>query len=201
MACRKRRIYYAPPASSKKSGGHKKSSSAVKYSKSNTSEDFEMDDVSSSDNCATCCGGGSQGAPPGAAPAAAGGPSPLVFADDASQDCNNCCSTRNRSYTYAMDQSSKSKPGRDAPTDDTVRGSMLKTVALSVLSIVVPSSYANDGRCHHPRLKGGLFLMLNYLTNMLVLGVSLSYTIVNYVPNVLKGVVLPNPDVNIQVSI
>ena len=78
---------------------------------------------------------------------------------------------------------------------------MPKTVALSMLSIVVPSSYTNDWRCGHPRLKGGLFLMLNYLTNMIVLGVSLSYTIVNHVPNVLKGVVLPNPNVNIKVRV
>ena len=33
--------------------------------------------------------------------------------------------------------------------------------------------------------------MLNYLTNMIVLGISLSYTIIHYVPSVLKGVVLP----------
>jgi len=217
LACRKRRIYYAPAAKkSSQQSGKLKSKGLTKYSKSNTSEDFEMDDVSS-DACGACCGGtagggGSQALPgqPGRQAMAAGGPSPIgVFADDVSDDCVNCCSSRNRSYTYAMDKASKGglggKTGRDgaplfdaSPVDETVRGSMLKTVSLSILSIVVPSSYSNDGRCHHPRLKGGLFLMLNYLTNMIVLGVSLSYTIIHYVPTDLKGVVLPNPNVNIE---
>jgi len=40
--------------------------------------------------------------------------------------------------------------------------------------------------------------MLNYLTNMTILGVSLGYTILHHAPNLVKGLVLHNPNVNIE---
>ena len=40
--------------------------------------------------------------------------------------------------------------------------------------------------------------MLNYLTNMTILGVSLGYTILHHAPNLVKGLVLHNPNLNIE---
>ena len=106
-------------------------------------------------------------------------------------ECSCCC----RGYTYAP----QGEEGSEDAKDDTFKGGMLKTILISTLSIVVPSSYTNDGLSHHPRLKGGVFLLLNFLTTMAILGSALGYTILHYVPNTIRGVVLPQPSVQVQV--
>ena len=78
---------------------------------------------------------------------------------------------------------------------------MPKTILLSVCSIVMPSGYSNDNRSQHPRLKGGLFLMLNYFFTNLVLGVALGFSILRHVPNIFQGVKLPPLAADIRVSI
>ena len=52
-------------------------------------------------------------------------------------------------------------------------------ICLSVPSMIIPSGYNNDYKSHHPKIKGGLFIILNYLVNMSILGVSLGYVILN----------------------
>ena len=56
-------------------------------------------------------------------------------------------------------------------------------------------------RSQHPRLKGGLFLMLNYFFTNLVLGVALGFSILRHVPNIFQGVKLPPLAADIRVSI
>jgi hypothetical protein len=76
---------------------------------------------------------------------------------------------------------------------------MGKTLLLSVASIIVPSGYTNDVKSHHPRIKGGLYIMLNFIVNMSILGVTLGYTILHRVPNTIHGVSLPNPSIKVEV--
>ena len=70
---------------------------------------------------------------------------------------------------------------------------------ISFASIVVPSGYSNDYKMHHPRIKGGLYLILNYLVNMTIMGVSLGYTILHRVPNDFHGIHLKNPSINVNI--
>ena len=72
-----------------------------------------------------------------------------------------------------------------------------KFVLLGFASIVTPSGYSNDRKSHHPRIKGGLYLILNYLVNMSILGVTLGYTILHRVPNDIHGVTLPKVNINV----
>ena len=74
---------------------------------------------------------------------------------------------------------------------------MGKFVLLGFASIVTPSGYSNDRKSHHPRIKGGLYLILNYLVNMSILGVTLGYTILHRVPNDIHGVTLPKVNINV----
>ena len=48
-------------------------------------------------------------------------------------------------------------------------------------------------------LKGGLYLILNYLVNMTIMGVSLGYTILHRVPNDFHGLHLKNPSINVDI--
>lgn len=83
-------------------------------------------------------------------------------------------------------------------TEDGFWPTFPKTVALSVCSIFIPSGYTNDLRSHHPRLRGGLFILLNYLFNMLWIGLALGFTIVYHVPNTIQGVTLPQPSFKVE---
>ena len=74
---------------------------------------------------------------------------------------------------------------------------MGKFVLLGFASIVTPSGYSNDRKSHHPRIKGGLYLILNYLVNMSILGVALGYTILHRVPNEIHGVTMPKVNINV----
>ena len=75
-----------------------------------------------------------------------------------------------------------------------------KLLLLSVVSIFVPAGYNNDYRSHHPRIKGGLFILLNHTFDMLWIGLALGFTIINNVPNSIKGVSLPQPSLKVQVK-
>ncbi len=70
---------------------------------------------------------------------------------------------------------------------------------LSACSSVIPCGYSNDYRSHHPRIKGGLFVALNYFFCMLWIGLALGLTIVNDVPNTFQGVSLPQPSLKVEV--
>ena len=72
-------------------------------------------------------------------------------------------------------------------------------LAMAFASIVVPSGYSNDYKMHHPRIKGGLYLILNYILNMTILGVSLGYTILHRVPNDIHGIQISNPSINVNI--
>ena len=72
-------------------------------------------------------------------------------------------------------------------------------LSLSVASLLVPSGYANDAKMFHPRIKGGLYLILNYLVNMSILGVTLGYTILHRVPNDIHGIKISNPSIDVVV--
>ena len=88
----------------------------------------------------------------------------------------------------------KSPGGSDDPSCWNDTG---KFVLLGFASIVTPSGYSNDRKSHHPRIKGGLYLILNYLVNMSILGVTLGYTILHRVPNDIHGVTLPKVNINV----
>ena len=63
-----------------------------------------------------------------------------------------------------------------SPTDasgQTCWNDMGNFLLMSFASIVVPSGYTNDYKMHHPRIKGGLYIILNYLVNMTIMGVTL----------------------------
>ena len=62
---------------------------------------------------------------------------------------------------------------------------------ISFASIIVPSGYSNDYKMYHPRIKGGLYLILNYLLNMSILGVSFGFAIDRYVPDQFVNIPLP----------
>ena len=55
-------------------------------------------------------------------------------------------------------------------------------------------------RFQHPRLKGGLFLMLNFFVTNVVLGVALGFSILRHVPNTFRGVQLPPLAAKIKVK-
>lgn len=76
-----------------------------------------------------------------------------------------------------------------------------RLLLLSVASIFVPAGYNNDYRSHHPRIKGGLFILLNHTFDMLWIGLALGFTIINNVPNSIKGVSLPQPSLKVQVIV
>ena len=52
-------------------------------------------------------------------------------------------------------------------------------ICLSVPAMIIPSGYTNDYKSYHPRIKGGLYIVLNYLVNMSIMGVTLGYVILH----------------------
>ena len=62
---------------------------------------------------------------------------------------------------------------------------------ISFASIIVPSGYSNDYKMYHPRIKGGLYIILNYLLNMAIMGVSFGFAIDRYVPDQFVNIPLP----------
>jgi hypothetical protein len=78
--------------------------------------------------------------------------------------------------------------------------SLPKTFLLSICSVTIPVGYTNDRRSHHPtRLKGGMFVLLNFIFNTAWIGLALGFTIVHNVPNTLHGVAIPQPSINVEV--
>lgn len=62
---------------------------------------------------------------------------------------------------------------------------------ISFASIIVPSGYSNDYKMYHPRIKGGLYIILNYLLNMAIMGVSFGFAIDRYVPDQFVNIPFP----------
>ena len=55
---------------------------------------------------------------------------------------------------------------------------------ISLASIIVTSGYSNDEQMYHPKIKGGLYLILNHLVTMALMGVTLACTMKeNHMPN------------------
>eukprot|EP00096_Caligus_rogercresseyi_P011208 TRINITY_DN4342_c0_g1_i1.p1 TRINITY_DN4342_c0_g1~~TRINITY_DN4342_c0_g1_i1.p1 ORF type:complete len:520 (-),score=63.06 TRINITY_DN4342_c0_g1_i1:739-2298(-) len=74
-----------------------------------------------------------------------------------------------------------------------------KYLLLSICSIFIPSAYSNDRKSHHPRIKGGTFLLLNYFVNGAILALTLGFTIFHFTPDDIHGLVLPQPSLKVQV--
>lgn len=64
-----------------------------------------------------------------------------------------------------------------------ISNTLPKTVVMSLSSIISPCGYTNDAKSFHLRLKGGLFVTLNYIFIMTILGSILGYLIAAQVPN------------------
>ena len=76
-----------------------------------------------------------------------------------------------------------------------------RSFLLSICSSVIPVGYTNDRESHHPhRLKGGMFVLLNFFFNTVWIGLALGFTIVHYVPNNVQGISIPQPSVKVEVS-
>ena len=75
-----------------------------------------------------------------------------------------------------------------------------KVFLISFASIIVPSGYSNDEKMLHHRIKGGIYVILNYLVTMLLMGISLALTIKNKMPIVISGVPLPQAPMKIEHS-
>lgn len=100
----------------------------------------------------------------------------------------------NKSGKYVLTRSpSLSEPGQSCWTN------MSNYILLSFASIVLPCGYSNDIKMYHPRIKGGLYIILNYLVNMTILGVTLGYTILHRIPNDIHGFTISNPSINVLV--
>jgi len=78
--------------------------------------------------------------------------------------------------------------------------SLPKSFLLSICSSVIPVGYTNDRHSHHPlRLKGGMFVLLNFFFNTVWIGLALGFTIVHNVPNNVQGISIPQPSVKVEV--
>lgn len=47
---------------------------------------------------------------------------------------------------------------------------------------------------------GGTFMILNFLSHSLVIGLALGYTINNNIPNTIQGLKISNPSIKVQVT-
>ena len=87
------------------------------------------------------------------------------------------------------------KQGNEDLYKKTESQSRLKNICnvllISFASIIVPSGYSNDYKMYHPRIKGGLYIILNYLLNMAIMGVSFGFAIDRYVPDQFVNIPLP----------
>ena len=111
----------------------------------------------------------------------------------------SCCQT-SANCTSGQKQLRDERPLVQGSGDEGFWAQFPKLLLLSVVSIFVPAGYNNDYRSHHPRIKGGLFILLNHTFDMLWIGLALGFTIINNVPNSIKGVSLPQPSLKVQVS-
>ena len=75
-----------------------------------------------------------------------------------------------------------------------------KVFLISFASIIVPSGYSNDEKMLHPRIKGGVYLILNYLVTMILMGISLAFTMKEKIPLIISGVPLPQAPMKIEHS-
>lgn len=74
-----------------------------------------------------------------------------------------------------------------------------KVVGMSIGSIIVPVGYSSDFRLHHLRIKGGIFLIANYISHMVLIGLALGYTIQHKIPNSIQGLKISNPSIDVQI--
>ena len=88
----------------------------------------------------------------------------------------------------------------DVAAGDSFWESLPKSFLLSICSSVIPVGYTNDRHSHHPRrLKGGMFVLLNFFFNTVWIGLALGFTIVHNVPNNVQGISIPQPSVKVEV--
>jgi len=119
-----------------------------------------------------------------------------------SQDGSGCCLNSNTMQAMPTTKSGKyvlTRSHSDKSINQSCWNDMGNYLLISFASIVVPSGYSNDYKMHHPRIKGGLYLILNYLVNMTIMGVALGYTILHRVPNDFHGLHLKNPSINVDI--
>ena len=132
----------------------------------------------------------------------------LTCSEPGSQKClNSCCCTQWMTTTRTTTTTSRSLPtprsGKYILTQDDSSDSCWtgfgQLLCLSVPSIIIPAGYSNDYKSHHPRIKGGLYIILNYLVNMSILGVTLGYVVLHRIPNDIHGLTISNPAIVVNV--
>lgn len=121
------------------------------------------------------------------------GPDLTNCSNPGSQRCltSCCCSNLQSSGKYVVSS------GHQGHYPDSCWTDMGKFIVIATASILVPSGYSNDYKMHHPRIKGGLYVILNYIVNMAIMGVTLGYTILHRIPNDIHGISIPNPSFHV----
>jgi len=137
----------------------------------------------------------------------------LTCSEPGSQNClNSCCCTQWMTTTTTRRTTTTTTTSRSLPTPKSGKYILTKDdssdscwtgfgqlLCLSVPSIIIPTGYSNDYKSHHPRIKGGLYLILNYLVNMSILGVTLGYVVLHRIPNDIHGLTISNPAIGVNV--
>ena len=126
---------------------------------------------------------------------------PVRNPDDLTMTCSNPGS-QNCITTCCCTQMPISNSGKYVLTKDRSESCWTgfgQFLCLSVPSIIVPTGYSNDYKCHHPRIKGGLYIILNFIVNMSIMGVTLGYVILHRIPNKIHGITVSNPSIGVQV--
>merc|ERR1712223_943803 len=129
-------------------------------------------------------------------------PPSMTCSNPGSHGClSSCCCNPDAIQTVPSTKSGRYVVSTysDSRTEQSCWNEMEKYLVLGFASIIVPSGYCNDVKSHHPRIKGGLFVILNYLVNMSIMGVTLGFTILHRVPNEFTGIVITNPAIMVNV--
>lgn len=129
--------------------------------------------------------------------------------DDLNMTCSNpgsqkcltscCCNTQ---WTRSTSGFPTVKSGKYVLTKDSSESCWSgfgQLICLSVPAMIIPSGYTNDYKSYHPRIKGGLYIVLNYLVNMSIMGVTLGYVILHRIPNDIHGITISNPSIGVVV--
>ena len=75
-----------------------------------------------------------------------------------------------------------------------------KVFLFSFASIIVPSGYSNDEKMLHPKIKGGVYLILNNLVTMIAMGTSLAFTMKGKMPKIVSNIPIPQSPMKIEYS-
>lgn len=122
----------------------------------------------------------------------------LTCSNPGSQKClTTCCCTQWTQQTLPIARSGKYVLTKDQ--SQSCWTGLSQFLCLSVPSIIVPTGYSNDYKSHHPRIKGGLYLILNFIVNMSIMGVTLGYVILHRIPNKIHGISIPNPSIGVEI--